>query len=275
VNDNLKKWSDDIQNRSLKLNVVGCGYVGLPTATLFADSGFNVTALDIKPEIVKTVNRKACPINEPGLRALLSRNVQFGRLKATLNFTDPINNSDVVIISVQTPIDKERQPNLSFLEQIIADLGRILKQEMLVVVISSVPPGTINGSVKPSLESLSGLKADSDFYLAYVPERISPGKALREFVENTRLVGGVGPNSTKIAVELFKTVCKNVVETDAATAEVAKLAENTFRDINIAFANQLALMCEQANVDVLDVIKLSNIRGFTYTHPDLALVDHV
>jgi UDP-N-acetyl-D-mannosaminuronic acid dehydrogenase len=132
---------------------------------------------------------------------------------------------------------------------------------MLVVLSSTVPPGTMQTLVKPKLESLSGLKADIDFYLAYVPERIAPGNTLKEFVESPRLVGGVGPNSTKIAAELFRTVCRTVIETDASTAEIAKLAENTFRDINIAYANQLALICEQQGVDVKKVIELAN------THP--------
>jgi UDP-N-acetyl-D-mannosaminuronic acid dehydrogenase len=132
---------------------------------------------------------------------------------------------------------------------------------MIIVVSSTVPPGNMNEMVKPALEALTGMKAEADFYLAYVPERIAPGNALKEFVESPRLVGGIGPNSTKIAAELFRTVCKTVIETDASTAEVAKLAENTFRDINIAYANQLALICEQHRVDIMEVIKLAN------THP--------
>jgi UDP-N-acetyl-D-mannosaminuronic acid dehydrogenase len=124
-----------------------------------------------------------------------------------------------------------------------------------------VPPGTILKILKPTLETQSGLEAESEFYFAYAPERIAPGKALKEFVENSRLIGGIGTDSTKITAELFKTVCKNVNETDVATAEVAKLAENTFRDVNIAYANQLAIICEQLGVDVMKVIGLAN------THP--------
>ena len=105
------------------------------------------------------------------------------------------------------------------------------------------------------------MEADTDFYLAYVPERIAPGKALQEFVEIPRLIGGIGPQSTRIAAELFRTVCKKIVETDATSAEIAKLAENTYRDVNIAFANQLALICEHCGADVTEVIKLAN------THP--------
>jgi len=231
----MEKLVKDIQNRSLNLTVLGSGYVGLPTAALFADAGFHVTAIDIKPEVVKTVNSGASPINEPGLHKLVSRNVQAGRLKATLNSAKALTQADTIIISVQTPIDHNKKPNLSFLMKALEEVGKTMKKEMLVVISST--------------ESLSGLKAETEFYLAYVPERIAPGKALKEFIESPRLVGGVGPNSTKTAAELFRTVCKKVIETGAATAEVAKLAENTFRDINIAFANQLALICEQHGVD--------------------------
>jgi len=251
----------NIQNKSLRLTVLGSGYVGLPTATLFADAGFHITAVDIKPEVVEAVNSGVSPINEPGLNKLLLVNVQVGRLRATLNSTEALNQADTVIISVQTPIDQNKKQNLSFLMRALEDLGKIMKKGMLVITSSTVPPGTMLEKIKPKLESLSGLEADTEFYLAYVPERMSPGKALKEFVESPRLIGGIGPNSTKIAAELFRTVCKKVIETDAATAEVAKLAENTFRDVNIAFANQLALMCEQYAVDATTIIELAN------THP--------
>lgn len=258
LNNNLIQ---DIRRKNLRLAVLGSGYVGLTTAALFAEAGFRVAALDIKPNLIELVNYGLSPMNEPQLKEVVSRNVQAGKLKATLNSTQILNEVDTIIISVQTPIYKNKKPNLSFLEKTLADVGRAVKKGMLVVVSSTVPPGTMQTLVKPKLESLSGLKADSDFYLAYVPERIAPGNALKEFVESPRLVGGVGPNSTKIASEFFKTVCKTVIETDASTAEIAKLAENTFRDVNIAFANQLALICEQQGIDVKEVIKLAN------THP--------
>lgn len=257
IRDLVKK----IQDRSLRLTVLGIGYVGLPTAALFANVGFQVIALDIKSEIVEAVNSGVSPINEPGLKELLSINVQAGRLSATLNSTESLKQADVIMISVQTPIDHDKKSNLSFLMNALEEVGTTMKKGSLVIIISTVPPSTILENVKPNLELLSGLTVDDEFYLAYVPERIAPGKAINEFVESPRLIGGIGPNSTKIAVELFKTVCKKVIETDAATAEVSKLAENTFRDVNIAFANQLALICERHGVDAQKVIELAN------THP--------
>jgi UDP-N-acetyl-D-mannosaminuronic acid dehydrogenase len=257
----IEELLDGIRTKNLRLTVMGIGYVGLPTAVLLADKGFHVDALDIKHEIVSLVNNGTSTINEPGLQELLLRNVKDGRLKATMNPQEAVGEADAVLLTVQTPIDQNMKPNLSFLMKALEDVGKSMRKGMLVVICSTIPPGTMQDNVKPKLESLSGLESDLGFYLAYVPERIAPGNALREFVESPRLVGGIGPNSTSIAAELFGTVCKKVIETDAVTAEVAKLAENTFRDINIAYANQLALICEQVGADVTDVIRLAN------THP--------
>jgi len=256
----LQTILNSIQRKTLKISLIGSGYVGLPTATLFADVGFHVVAIDIKPEVVKVVNKGISPINEPGLNELILRNVQAGRLKATLSLKS-LTQTDAVIVSVQTPIDQNKKPNLSFLMKAVENIGMTLKKGMLVAISSTISPRTMLEKVKPTLESLSGLKVEEDFYLAYVPERIAPGKAIKEFVESPRLVGGIGPNSTRIISELFRTVCKKVIETDITTAEIAKLAENTYRDINIAFANQLALLCEQYGADVKKVIELAN------THP--------
>jgi len=256
----IDKLLEKIDNRNLRLAVLGSGYVGLPTAALFADAGFSVLAIDVRPELVSAVNDGLSPVREPGLAELISRNVKPGRLRALLSADADLSVFDAIIISVQTPLGRGKKPDLSFLEKALDDVAACLKKGMLVVVSSTLPPGAMQTMVKPKLES-SGLKADVDFYLAYVPERIAPGNALKEFVESPRLVGGIGPNSTKVASELFKVLCKKVIETDAATAEVAKLAENTYRDVNIAFANQLAMICEQYGVDVRKVIELAN------THP--------
>ena len=252
--------------QSFRLTVLGSGYVGLSTAALFAAAGFNVTALDVNQAIVTSVNGGVSPINEPGLQELVSQNVQSGKLKATLYSDTTFDREDAIIVSVQTPIGKNKKPNLFFLINALETIGKNLKRQMLIVICSTVPPRTMQDKVKPLLESLSGLKADTDFYLAYVPERIAPGKALQEFVESPRLVGGIGPNSTKKAAELFKTVCKKIIETDATTAEIAKTAENTFRDINIAFANQVALICEQDGADVTKVIELANTHPRVHIH---------
>jgi UDP-N-acetyl-D-mannosaminuronic acid dehydrogenase len=258
---NMRKLLKKIQDRILHLAVVGSGQVGLPTASLFADAGFTVTATDVKSIVVKTVNSGISPINEPGLQKLISQNVRNGKLKAALNSDIAFNKEDAIILTVQTPIYPNKEPNLSFLTSALRNVAKNMKEQVIIAVCSTVPPGTMREKIKPLLESLSGLNADTDFYLAYAPERITPGKALQEFVANPRLVGGIGPNSTKIAAKLFRTVCKKIIETDATTAEIAKTAENAFRDVNIAFANQLALICEQYGADIIKVIQLAN------THP--------
>lgn len=249
-----------VDNRSLRLVVVGAGYVGLPTAALFANAGFFVEALDVKPEVINMLNNGCSFNNEPGLKELVSNNVKAGRLKGRLNHVD-YSQVDAVLIAVQTPINENKKPNLEFLMSVVSNIGKSMKKGTLIAVNSTVPSGTTKRLIQPRLESLSGLKADQDFYLAFVPERIAPGKAIKEFIEGTRLVGGVGQNSTQIAAKLFGTVCKRILETDATVAEIAKLSENTYRDVNIAFANQLALLCEQLDADVKSVIELAN------THP--------
>jgi len=257
----IKKLFKKIQDKNLRLAIIGSGYVGLPTAALFARTGFTVTTTDINSFIIKSINSGTSPFNEPGLQELVSRNVQSGKLRAVLNCDLKFEEEDAAIISIQTPIDENKKPNLSFLLHAIENVGKNLRKQMLIVICSTLPPRTMQEVIRPKLESLSALKADKDFYLAYVPERIAPGKALREFVESPRLIGGIGPNSTEIAAELFGTVCHKTIKTDATTAEIAKTAENTFRDVNIALANQLALICEQHGADVTKVIELAN------THP--------
>lgn len=256
-----KSIADKIDERSLRIAVLGTGYVGLPTAALFADSGFHVTAIDVNTKIVEKVSNGHSPIDEPGLQNLIARCVKDCRLNAELLSEKALSHQDCIIISVQTPINLEKKPDLSYLMAAIESIGRVLRKDMLIIVCSTVPPNTIAGKVKPSLETLSKLTGERDFYLAYVPERIAPGKALKELVDNTRLVGGLSQKSSELAASLFRCICKDVVATDAITAEISKLAENTYRTINIAYANQLALLCEAYGADVTKVVKLAN------THP--------
>ena len=253
--------ADKISKRTLRVAVLGTGYVGLPTAALFANAGFTVTAVDVNGVIVEKVSNGHSPIDEPGLQKLVSDCVKNGTLSAVLFSETALNQQDCVVISVQTPINSHKKPDLSYLMNAVECIGRNLREGMLVILCSTVPPDTLVGKIKPCLETLSGLVAEKDFFLAYVPERIAPGKALKELVENTRLAGGLGSESAKLAADLFGCVCKDIVITDAITAEVSKLAENTFRTINIAYANQLALLCEAYGADVSKVVKLAN------THP--------
>ncbi|MCW4024564.1 MAG: nucleotide sugar dehydrogenase [Candidatus Bathyarchaeota archaeon] len=266
-----QKVSNDVDcmlKQQCTLAVVGTGYVGLPTAALFAQAGFNVTAIDIRESIVARIRKGHSPIQEPGLETIISSHVQSGKLKAELLYSSIFRDKRVIIITVQTPIGVDKKPDLSFLINAIQKIGPELQEGTLVAVCSTLPPGTMHDKIVPLLSRLSGLTPDKDFYLAYVPERIAPGVAIKEFVESPRLVGGIGPNSTLIASSVFRRVCKNIIETDAPTAEISKTAENTFRDVNIAFANQLALICEKHHADVVKVIALAN----THTRVNIHLV---
>ncbi|HDN01767.1 MAG TPA: nucleotide sugar dehydrogenase, partial [Candidatus Bathyarchaeota archaeon] len=239
--------------------VVGLGYVGLPTAVIFASKGFSVIGVDVDREKVMAVNSGRCYIKEHGLDVLLRDAVSKGLLRATTDVVEAVRQRDAVIIAVPTPI-KDGVADLSYLRDALEAVKKGLYRGMLVVIESTIPPGTTIGFAKPLLEE-SGLRVEEDFYLAHVPERIAPGKAIHELLHEPRIVGSVGTRSTEKALELYRKVNPNLYPTDATTAEFVKLIENTFRDLNISFANLLALMAEKLGIDVYEAIRLAN------THP--------
>lgn len=259
--------SDKIGAKDLHLALVGCGYVGLPMAALFADVGFRVTCIDKNSEVVEIINEGRSPFPEPGLEEIVDSNVKAGRLTATTSYTEGLKWADVVLVSVQTPVDENRRPDLTTLRQSLGQIGKSIRRGTLVTIVSTVPPGTILGEVKNWLESSSRLHVGNEILLAYAPERSSPGKTIREFAENPRLVAGWPAECTQVVVQLFETICNGIIPTDIESAEVAKLAENTYRDINIAFANQLALICERCGVDVVNAVRMAN------SHPRVSIAD--
>jgi len=239
--------------------VVGLGYVGLPAAVVFASRGFSVVGVDVDVRKVEAVNSGRCYLREPGLDGLLRDAVSRGFLRATTNAVRAVKESDAVVIAVPTPV-RGGVADLSYLKQALLAVRKGLHRGLLVVIESTIPPGTTVGFAKPLLEE-SGLRVEEDFYLAHVPERIAPGRAIHELLYEPRVVGGVGPRSTEKALELYGRVNSKLYPTDATTAEFVKLAENTYRDLNIAFANLLALMAEKLGIDVYEAIRLAN------THP--------
>ena len=251
-----------IRTRKARLAVIGLGHVGLTTAAVFADVGFQVAGADLKKEVIEAVSFGKSHIKEPGLDELVGKVVRTGKLKATTNTKKVAKEADISIICVQTPITNDKEPNQTYLRKACEAVAEGLLKGKLVVVQSTVPPGTTKNLVAKILEEGSGLKCGEDFWLVNSPERIVPGRAIQEFMENVRIVGGYNGESAEIAVDLFKTVTKGeILSTDCTSAEVAKLAENTFRDVNIALANELALVCERLGSDVIEVIRLAN------THP--------
>lgn len=257
-----EELAEIIGTRKARIVVIGLGHVGLTTAAIFADAGFQVTGADLKEEIVEAVSSGKSHIREFGLGELVGKVVRQGRLRATTDTLQAVREADTVIVCVQTPITQDKEPNLTYLEKACKTVAEGSLKGKLVVIQSSVPPRTTKNLVARILEEGSGLGCGEDFWLANCPERIVSGKAVQEFIENVRIVGGYNPDSVEIAVELFKTVTKGeILTTDCTSAELAKLAENAFRDVNIAFANELALICEHMGPDVMEVIRLAN------THP--------
>ncbi|MEM5822911.1 MAG: nucleotide sugar dehydrogenase, partial [Ignisphaera sp.] len=242
------------------LCVIGLGYVGLPTATIFANKGFNVIGIDVDIKKVKSVNNGIAYIREPGLDELITHVVSEGKLRATVDMDEALDLCNIFLISVPTPV-VAGVVDLSHVTGVSKNIAMKLQKDTLIVIESTLPPGTTNGLIRKILEKNSGLKADKDFYLAHVPERIAPGRAIEELLHAPRVVGGVGPRSTEKALEVYGMVNPNLLPTDATTAEFVKLIENTFRDLNIAFANLIALIAERFGIDVYEAIRLAN------THP--------
>ncbi|MCC6004662.1 MAG: nucleotide sugar dehydrogenase [Thermofilum sp.] len=239
--------------------VLGLGYVGLPTAAVLASRGFYVIGVDNDVTKVDAINDGRCYIREPGLDLMIRDAVSKELLRATTDAVRAVKSSDAVIIAVPTPV-KSGVVDFSYLKSALESMREGLHRGLLVVIESTVPPGTTVGFAKPLLEE-SGLRVEEDFFLAHVPERIAPGRAVEELLSAPRVVGGVGPRSTEKAVELYSRVNPRLLPTDATTAEFVKLVENAYRDLNIAFANLLALIAERIGVDVYEAIRLAN------THP--------
>jgi UDP-N-acetyl-D-mannosaminuronic acid dehydrogenase len=252
-----------IRKRTANLTVLGLGHVGLPTALVFARARFNVTGVDIDSERVNALNRGQCEFKETGLRRLLNKCVQNGTFEATIDSLSSIKKSDFVSICVPTPV-RNMTPALSDFGAALRAVKAAAHQKMMVLLESTLPVSTTSKRAATELATKE-LRLDQDIFLAYCPERLAPGRALKEFAQNTRIVGAVGPRSGQIAAELYKTVCRKVIITDSLTAELVKLSENTFRDVNIAYANLVALIAEQNGVDANQVISLAN------THPRVAI----
>lgn len=251
-----------IKEKDVTIIVLGLGQVGIPTAISFLESGFRVIGFDINGAQVEKLNAGISTIPEKGLDDLIAKHIKAGTFFATQS-SDAMVDADVVIICVATPLNKSRTgADLSALNEALSSVGKKLNHMMLIIVECTVPPRTIKDVIIPQLEQVSGRKNGKNFLLAFCPERISPGNALKEFLNNDRLIGAEDDASSHATFELLSRVTNGkIYQTDAATAEISKLAENSYRDVNIAFANELALICEDHKVDVMDVINVAN------THP--------
>jgi UDP-N-acetyl-D-mannosaminuronic acid dehydrogenase len=237
-----------------KICVLGMGYIGLPTACTFATHGMQVTGVDINQEIVHGLQNGHLHIYEPGLRSLVKSAMDSGNLSIS-NSPQP---AEAFIIAVPTPITDEKNADLEAVKSVAHSIIPHLRTGNLVVLESTSPPRTTVDIVAPILEK-SGLKAGTDFMLAYSPERVLPGKILEEIVQNTRVIGGIDERSAAAGKELYSVFVKgDILLTNATTAEMVKLMENTYRDINIAIANEFAHLADRFEVDAWEAIQIAN-----------------
>jgi UDP-N-acetyl-D-mannosaminuronic acid dehydrogenase len=251
------------EQRIDRLAVVGLGYIGLPTAAMFASTGLDTTGIDVSRRVVDAVNAGKAHIEEGNLDELVEHCVRSGHLRAV---TQPLA-ADAFIIAVPTPVghDQARTPDVSYVEAAGRAIAPVLKPGDLIILESTSPVGTTGrlaellAAARPDLRFPQDAGEDADICLAYCPERIIPGQMLKELVENDRIIGGMTPRCAERAAALYKRFVRGAchVTTDR-TAEMVKLTENSFRDVNIAFANELSMVCDDLDIDVWKVIEFAN-----------------
>jgi UDP-N-acetyl-D-mannosaminuronic acid dehydrogenase len=242
------------------VGVIGLGYIGLPTAAILAANGVAVTGVDVSPETVGAVNRGEVPFVEPDLAGYVAEGVSSGKLTATL----APEAADAYIVAVPTPFTGDHKPDLSYIRSAAEALAPALRGGELVILESTSPPGTTRRMAEWILDARPDLSLDGSdgrpvVYFAHCPERVLPGRIMVELVTNDRIVGGLTPEGAQRARDLYQVFCQGeILLTDAATAETAKLVENSFRDVNIAFANELSLVADKLGIDVWELIRLAN-----------------
>ncbi len=242
------------------ISVIGLGYIGLPTAAVFASKGKKVIGVDINVRAVETINRGDIHIVEPELSDVVREAVQAGHLRATTQ----AEAADAFLIAVPTPFIGDHQPDLSYVQSAALSIAPVLKSGDLVILESTSPVGATEQMAAWLAEARPDLRfpqhgEDCDVFIAYCPERVLPGKVMVELLENDRVIGGMTPACSARASELYRIFLRGeCVETNARTAEMCKLTENSFRDVNIAFANELSLICAEQNINVWELIALAN-----------------
>ena len=239
----------------MNICVIGQGYIGLPTAALFAKNGCNVVGVDIKKEVIEDLNKGIVHIEEPGISEAINDAIDNNRYVAQLEPAE----ADVFIITVPTPYKMENLScDLTFVIEACNSILKYVKKGNVIIVESTIAPGSIEETVQPLFEK-EGYTIGEDLFLAHCPERVLPGRIIYELVHNDRIIGGVTKKCTEKAAEAYGIFVKGeLMKTEAKTAELSKCMENTFRDINIALANELAKICAEIDVNALDVIKLAN-----------------
>lgn len=243
----------------MKICVVGLGYIGLPTAAILAKVGFDVYGYDVNDLTISSIRNAKTTIEEPGFEDLLTEAMSSKRL----HVGNSIERCEVYIVAVSTSLDpKKKKADLGPLTKAVRDIATVLSDGDLVIIESTVPPGTTTGLIKPILDAKK-----KRYSLAFCPERVLPGDLVHEMISNNRIIGGIDEESTKRAKAIYKKFCKGqLIETDALTAELAKLFENTYRTVNIALANEIALLAEGLGGNVWNAIALANSHPRVYIH---------
>ncbi|MFX1245749.1 MAG: nucleotide sugar dehydrogenase, partial [Promethearchaeota archaeon] len=245
-----------LKGGKLRIAVVGAGRIGLPTAVLFANAGAQVTACDVNPKVITFITNCQNYLDEPGLTKLLEAAVKKGGLTASLDTAKTARNADVIILSVPTPVTAEKVPVYDYILRAAEDTGKGLQRGSLVVVESTIGPGTLEDRIVPVLEQASGLKAGTDFLVASCPERADPGSIITRFRSIPRIVGGLTKQSTDIAAAIYQPLAEEIfVVPNPKTANAVKLTENIFRDVNIALMSELAILYEHLGISIFDVIE--------------------
>ena len=236
--------------KNMKVVIMGLGYIGLPTAALVASKGIKVHGVDIDERVINTINKGSVHIIEPDLEGLVHKVVEAGLLRA---FKKPAE-ADIFIIAVPTPLEKH-SPDISYVETAVEMIIPYLNNDNLVIIESTIPVGV----TRRLYNYIHEKRPDIDFYMAYCPERVLPGKILYELEHNSRIIGGINSESADRAEKFYKIFVKGeLYKTDTETAELCKLVENAYRDVNIAFANEISLICDRLGVDVWNLIELAN-----------------
>jgi len=252
-----KKILEKIENNTAQICVMGLGQVGLPVALSFCKAKFVVMGLDVNESHINLLKKQKSPFKEPVLQELLTKYINENKFFPTQD-SNVISNSDIIIVSVPTPISEEIKPDLSFIKNACDTISKFELNDKLIIIESSIPPKTFEYLILPTL-SKNKNEGNNNFLASYIPERLSPGQAFEEIHTTSRVVGALDEESRIVSKALYSKILKSkIFEANPIVAETCKLVENTFRDVNVAFANEIAMICEIYGIDVLELRNICN-----------------
>ena len=257
-----------IRDGVLTVAVVGLGWMGLPTACLYAEAGAKVIGVDMNPKIVERISRGEPTIDEPGLTVMLKKAIRSGRFTVTTNSEEAASNSDILFIIVPTMIDKQKHADYSSVEDACARVGKNIKPGSLIIFESTCGPGVTERVVKETVEKYSGLQVGQGFGLAYSPIRAMGGRAVQDLQSYSKVVGATDKKSLEAACAALSVIVKGelIRVKDIKSAELSKLFETIYRDVNIGLANEFALLCEEIGVDYLETMRAANTQPYSHLH---------